>query len=87
MDPQRTLVLTLSSIYTRFNTLKKKLSENIAEKGDQNELFHLFPQCFLCNLYLKNPLTATFQLSFAASLNLGRSQNGILGNGLTSDLA
>ena len=54
------------------------------EKGEivQNEQFHLFPQCFLCNLCLKNPLTATFQLSSAASLNLGRSQNGILGNGL-----
>ena len=29
-----------------------------------------------------NPLIATFQLSSAASLNLGRSQNGVLGNGL-----
>ena len=28
-----------------------------------------------------NPLIATFQLSSAASLNLGRSQNGVLGNG------
>ena len=27
-------------------------------------------------------LIATFQLSSAASLNLGRSQNGVLGNGL-----
>ena len=31
----------------------------------------------------KNPSTATFHLSPAASLNLGRSQNGILGKGLT----
>ena len=31
----------------------------------------------------KNPLIATFQLSSAASLNLGRSQNGVLGNELT----
>ena len=30
----------------------------------------------------KNRLTATFQLSSAASLNLGRSQNDVLGNGL-----
>ena len=30
----------------------------------------------------KNPLIATFQLSSAASLNLGQSQNGVLGNGL-----
>ena len=27
---------------------------------------------------------ATFQLSYAASLNLGRSQNGVLGNGLST---
>ena len=46
--------LTPSSICTHFNTLKKKFSENIEEKGEiaQNEQFHLFPQCFLCNLYL-----------------------------------
>ena len=31
----------------------------------------------------QNPLLATFQLSSAASLNLGRSPNGVLGNGLT----
>ena len=30
----------------------------------------------------ENTLIATFQLSSAASLNLGRSQNGVLGNGL-----
>ena len=52
-------------------------------KGEiaQNEQFHLFPQCCLCNVYLKNPLIATCQLSSAASLDLGRSQNGVLGNG------
>ena len=35
--------LTLYSIYTHFNTLKKKLYENIVEKGEiaQNEQFHL----------------------------------------------
>ena len=33
-----------------------------------------------------NPVIATFQLSSAASLNLGRSQNGVLGNGLMSIL-
>ena len=54
------------------------------EKGEiaQNEQFHSFPQCFLCNLYLKNPSIATFELLSAASLNLGHSQNGVLGNGL-----
>ena len=31
----------------------------------------------------KNPLIATFQLSSAASLNLGWSQIGVLGKGLT----
>ena len=32
---------------------KKKLYENIVEKGEiaQNEQFHLFPQFFLFNLY------------------------------------
>ena len=45
----------------------------------QNEQFHLFQQCFLCNLYIE---LATFQLSSAASLNLGWSQNGVLGKGL-----
>ena len=29
----------------------------------------------------ENPLIATFQLSSAASLNLERSQKGVLGNG------
>ena len=54
------------------------------EKGEiaQNEQFHIFPQCFLCNL-CNLYLIATFQLSSAASSNLGQSQNGVLGNGLT----
>ena len=30
----------------------------------------------------QNPLIATFQLPSAASLNLGLSENGVLGNGL-----
>ena len=50
--------LTLSSIYTYFNTLKKKSFGKTLWKNEisQNEQFHLFfpPQCFLCNLYLKN---------------------------------
>ena len=49
-------------MYTHLNTLKKTdlrkhcgKGENIVEKGEiaQTEQFHLFPQCFLCNLYLK----------------------------------
>ena len=47
--------ITLSSIHTHFNTLKKTDVENILEKGEitEKEQFHFFPQCFLCNLYLK----------------------------------
>ena len=50
------ILLTLSSIYTHFSRLKKKALENLVEKGEiaQNEQYHLFPQCFLWNLYLKN---------------------------------
>ena len=57
------------------------LSENIVGKGEiaHFEQFHLFPQCFLHNLCL---LLATCQLSSAASLNLGQSQNSVLGNRL-----
>ena len=33
-----------------------------------------------------SPLLARFQLSSAASLNLGLSQNGILGNGLKEEI-
>ena len=52
----KSIGLTLPSIYTQFDTLKKKALENIVEKGEipQNEQFHLFPKCFLCNLYLKS---------------------------------
>ena len=51
------------------------------DKGEiaQNEQFRLFPQCLLCNLYLK----ITFKLSSASSLNSGRSQKGVLGNRLS----
>ena len=35
---------------------RKRLQENIVEKGEiaQNEQFHLYPQCFLCNLIIKS---------------------------------
>ena len=54
------------------------------EKGEiaQNEHFHLFFTMFSTQSVSLNPLIATFQLSSAASLNLGWSQNGVLGNGL-----
>ena len=47
--------LTLSSIYTRFNTSEKKALGKCCGKrwNCSNEQFHLFPQCFLCNLNLK----------------------------------
>ena len=41
-----------------------------------------FSTMFSMQSVSKNPLIATFQLSSASSLNLGQSQNGILGNGL-----
>ena len=48
-------LLSIYIIYTHFNTLKKKVLENMVEKGEiaQHEQFHLFPQCFLYNQYLK----------------------------------
>ena len=55
--------------------MMKKTLEKIEENGEI--------ACFLFNLYLKILLIATFQLSSAASLNLGWSQNGVLENRLT----
>ena len=53
------------------------------EKGEIAKMSNL---TFFHNISMqsvsKNPLIATFQLSSAASLNSGWSQNGILGNGL-----
>ena len=40
--------------------------------------FHMFSMQSVSS----NPLIATFQLLSAASLNLGQSHNGVLGNGL-----
>ena len=76
--------LTLSSIYTQFNTMKKKLWENIVGKGEiaHFEQFHPSSIMFSMQSVSTVPLIATSQLSSASSLNLGRSQNGVLGNGL-----
>ena len=54
------------------------------EKGEitQNEQFHHFPPCFFMLSVPLNLLISTFLLSPVASLNLGQSQNGVLGNGL-----
>ena len=58
--------------------------ENIVENSEiaQNEQFHLFSMMFSMQSVSQKPLIATFQLSSAASLNLGQSQYGVLGNGL-----
>ena len=42
--------LTLSSIDTHFNALKKKLKKNIVEKGEFAHFAQsrLFPKCFPC---------------------------------------
>ena len=58
------------------------------EKGEiaQNEQFHPFPHFFSIQPVSLNPLIATFQLSSAASLSLGRSQNGLLGDSLSHAL-
>ena len=50
-------------------------------KGEiaQNEQFHLFPQCFQALCIIKS---FNSHISSAASLNLGRTQNCVLGNGL-----
>ena len=49
------------------------------EKGEsaQNEQFHLFSTMLSIQFVSLNLVIAIFQLSPAASLNLGRSQNGV----------
>ena len=47
--------------------------------------FSFFHNIFLCNLCLKI-LKASFHLSFVSSLNLGWSQNGVLGIGLKNTI-
>ena len=72
-------------MYTHFYHFEeKKLSENIVPKGEiaQSEQFHIFSTMFSMQFVYQNPLIATFQLSYAASLNLGQSQNAVSGNGL-----
>ena len=41
-----------------------------------------FSTMFFMQFVFQNPVKATFQFSSAASLNLGWSENGVLGNGL-----
>ena len=76
--------LTLSSIYTHFNTLGKKALGKHCEKRWNCSKWAISPfsTIFSVQSVSENPSTAIFQLSSAASLNLGRPKNGILGNGL-----
>ena len=52
----------------------------------KNEQFYIFSTLFSVQYESRNPLKATFQLSSAPSLNLGRSQNGVLENRLKQSL-
>ena len=47
------------------------------------KLFKMSNFTFFSMFSIQSPLIAKFQLSSAASLNLGWSQNGVLGNGLS----
>ena len=79
--------LNVSSIYTHFNTMKKKtLWKTLLKKMKLLKMsnFTYFQNVFYAICILIS-LKATFQLSSAASLNLGQFQNGVLGNGLNSN--
>ena len=78
--------LTLSSIYTPFNTLKNKCCRKTLWKNVKllKMSIFTFSTMFSMQPVLKTPLIAKFQLSLV-SLNLGQSKNGILGNGLVSN--
>ena len=73
--------LSLSSIYTHFNTFKEK-----SFKKNYKQISPFFHNAFNAICILKY-FNATFQLSSAASLNLGWSQNGVLGNGLINKVS
>ena len=74
----------LHIFYTHFNTLKKKaLGKHCGKRWNcSNQAISPFPTMISIQFVFQNPSIATFQLSSAASLNFGRYQNGILGNGL-----
>ena len=64
--------------YTHFNTLgKKALGKHCGKISN-----FTCSAKFSMQLVSSNPLIATFQMSSAASLHLGGSQNGVLGNEL-----
>ena len=66
--------------------MKKNTLENVEVKGEitQNEQFHIFPQCFLCNLYLEI-LNSHISVVVCSFFNVGSSQNGVLGYTLMLD--
>ena len=77
-------------MYTHFNSLKKKVCRKtllkkceIAHFRSKRAISHFFHNVFQAIRILKS-FNTTFQLSSAASLNLGRSQNVVLGNGLST---
>ena len=78
------MALTLCSIYTHFNTCKKKSCRKTLWEKMKLLRWALSPfsTIFSMQSVSQNPLIAKVQLSSAASLNLGLSQNGVLGNGL-----
>ena len=77
--------LTLFPINAHFNILKKKALGKLFGKRWNCSKWAIspFPTMFSMQPVSKNPLIATFQLSSAASLSLGWSQNSVLRNGLT----
>ena len=71
-------------MYTHFNTLKKKVVGKHCGRWrncSKRAISHFYTMVSMQSVFL-NPEIATFQLSSAASFNLGRSQNGVLGKGL-----
>ena len=78
--------LTPSSIYkyTNFNTLKKKAFGKHCGKRWNCSSWAISPlsTMFSMQSVSKNHLIATFQMLSAASLDLGWSQNDVIGNGL-----
>ena len=76
--------LTLSSIYTRFNTLKKKSLQKHC--GKKVKFLKMSNFTFFHNVFYAICILESFynhiSIVVCSSLNLGQSQNGVLGNGL-----
>ena len=65
--------LTLSSIYTRFNALKKTASGKRCGKWKNcsNEQFHLFPLFFLCKLNILKSLNSHISVVLCSLFEFG----------------